>query len=134
MFDNAEDQKIVADLWPLHPHGSVLLTSQNQNWTAADNVSPLMTIWSFAPADGIGMLREILQSNDGSISYGAAERIVSTVGALPLAIFQIGSYLKATHSSPEDFLQLYTSPSGAARVDSCDKATPLTYKHTLATV
>lgn len=134
VFDNAENQKIVANLWPPTSHGSVLLTSQNQNWASADNLSRLITVGSFSPADGLGMLQEILQNDGSSISYSEAKRIVSVVGALPLAIFQIGSYMKATRSSPNNFFRQYEKPSGAAKVDSWDEATPLTYQHTLATV
>ncbi|KAL9628455.1 MAG: hypothetical protein Q9164_007269 [Protoblastenia rupestris] len=94
-----------------------------------------MPIGSFTPADGVGMLQNILQNEGGGgISTNAAERIVSTVGALHLAIFQLGSYLKTTHSTPKEFIRRYQKPSGAARVDSWDEATPLTYQHTLATV
>ncbi len=94
-----------------------------------------MSIESFTHAEGVGMLQDILQDQEGGgISINAAERIVSIVGALPLAIFQLGSYLKTTHSSPEEFIRRYQKPSKAARVDSWDEATPLTYQHTLATV
>ena len=94
-----------------------------------------MPIGSFTPADGVGMLQNILQNEGGGgISTNAAERIVSTVGALHLAIFRLGSYLNTTHSPPEEFIRRYQKPSGAARVDSWDEATPLTYQQTLATV
>ncbi|KAL8755046.1 MAG: hypothetical protein Q9199_003917 [Rusavskia elegans] len=132
IFD-AEDRKIVADLWPPTAHESFLLTSQHQHWASADNLTRMMSIESFTHAKGVGMLQDILQDQEGGgIPTNAAERIVSIVGALPLAIFQLGSYLEATNSSPEEFIRRYQKPSKAARIDSWDEATPLTYQHTLA--
>lgn len=68
----------------------------------------MMSIESFTHAESVGMLQDISQDQEGGgIPINAAERIVSIVGALPLAIFQLGSYLKATYSSPEEFIRRY---------------------------
>lgn len=134
VFDNAEDQKLVADLWPPAAHGSVLLTSQNQGWLSADSLTHGRRIDSFSQSDGEGMLQQIFKNHGRTIQQSANKRIVKALGALPLAIFQIGSYLVATHSTPESFLERYLNPSTAANVNSWDEAMPLNYQHTLSTV
>ena len=134
VFDNAEDQRLLADLWPPATHGSILLTSQNQTWLSVDNLTRGFSVNSFSQADGEGMLQQMLENYGKSISERAKQRIVTVLGALPLAIFQIASYLIATHSTPEEFLEEYLNPSIAANVNSWDEAVPMTYQHTLATV
>ena len=87
ILDDAEDQKLVADLWPPAAHGLVLLTSQNQHWLSADRLTHGMEVDSFSQADGGSMLQQMLSNHGRAIVQSAKQRIVTALGALPLAIF-----------------------------------------------
>ncbi len=107
ILDNVGDSRDFNKLWPPSPRGSILLTSQNQNWLLQESIRTRLGVQSFSTFEGAKMLKDVLKRHRRSISGAAAERVVEEVGGLPLAIQQLGSYITATSLDPLVLLERY---------------------------
>jgi hypothetical protein len=68
-----------------------------------------------------------------NISDPEAEKIVDKMGALPLAVRQVSSYITTTGMKPEKFLAHYNEPKGEVAFNALGHSS-MTYSHGLNTV
>jgi hypothetical protein len=107
VFDDAGHPQDLSELWPPASQGSILLTSQNQNWLLQESLNYGISVDSFSLSEGIEILETIMTKQGRNVPYSTAESIVEELGGLPLAIRQIGSYILATSLEPGELLQRY---------------------------
>ena len=135
VFDDAGHPQDLSELWPPASQGSILLTSQNQNWLIQESLSYGTLVGSFSLSEGVEMLETMMTKQGRNVPYLTAESIVEELGGLPLAIRQIGSYILATSLEPADLLQRYQlDRETASAIEEWDEGLPLSYRHTLANV
>ncbi|KAJ5986317.1 hypothetical protein N7451_010682 [Penicillium sp. IBT 35674x] len=133
ILDNAESPVALEEYLPPTTQGSLLLTSQDQTWLIQEFITKGERLGPFSKADGVRLLRLLLQRVDMNISDEDAGDIVDEMGALPLAVRQVGSYLTTTSIDPATFLADYRDIKMGAALNSLEQGL-ISYPHTLATV
>ncbi|MBK8988984.1 MAG: tetratricopeptide repeat protein [Chloroflexi bacterium] len=101
IFDNCEEEKLLADWRPPHGGCHVLVTSRRQQWDRALGVSQLR-LEVLPRAESVTLLRRLAPD----LAESDADVIAAEVGDLPLALHLAGSFL-ATYRrvSPTDYLK-----------------------------
>lgn len=133
ILDNAESPMALEDYIPPTTKGSLLLTSQDQTWLIQEFITKGERLGPFSKADGVRLLRLLLQRVNMSVSDKEAGEIVDEMGALPLAVRQVGSYITTTSTDPASFLTSYRDTRMRAALNSLEQGL-ISYPHTLATV
>lgn len=136
VFDNAESPETLQEYLPLVTHrSSLLLTSQDQTWLHQEFITKGARLGPFLRAEGIQLLRNLLQRVNMDISETQASDIVDKMGELPLAVRQVGSYITTTGMDPGRFLAHYneTTRRGEAALNSLGQNV-MSYPHSLNTV
>ncbi|MCB8987557.1 MAG: hypothetical protein H6661_07400 [Ardenticatenaceae bacterium] len=102
IFDNCEEETLLAEWRPQHGGSHVLVTSRRQQWDRALGVSHLQ-LAVLPRAESIILLRQFMPD----LSDSDADAIANEVGDLPLALHLAGSFL-ASYSritSPTAYLE-----------------------------
>ncbi|KAJ5903254.1 hypothetical protein N7504_005637 [Penicillium tannophilum] len=133
ILDNAESPMALEDYIPPTTKGSLLLTSQDQTWLIQEFITKGERLGPFSKAEGVRLLRLLLQRVNMSVSDKEAGEIVDEMGALPLAVRQVGSYITTTSTDPASFLTSYRDTRMRAALNSLEQGL-ISYPHTLATV
>ena len=131
IFDNADDLTCLKTAWPGTFRGSVLLTTRDST-VATTMASQNISVNALTDEDGSKLLLKALDlaqatPNDEQHAYA----ITKAFGGLPLALSQIGGFIKQRRMSLGDFLPLYARHS--AKIDA-RKAPGSDYDYTLSTV
>lgn len=107
IFDNADDQDILDDFWPVNGLGSVLVTSRDmyakaQTYTANHG----MDLTPFSVQESTDMIKQLVPSSviDGQEELVA--KIAEKLGGLPLLLTQMSGVMTRLHLSCKDFLRL----------------------------
>jgi hypothetical protein len=98
VLDNAEDDRVLADLLPYPLHGHVLVTSRNPVWRA--RAQP-MEVTVFAAEEAVRFLRERARRPEDP----AAREVAKALGYLPLALEQAGAYVDRVGLTLAAFLE-----------------------------
>ncbi|HTK09076.1 MAG TPA: FxSxx-COOH system tetratricopeptide repeat protein [Ktedonobacteraceae bacterium] len=114
IFDNVDDIALVKGFLPSARRGSLLFTSRMQ---AFELTAQMLNLEPMTPEEGIHFLLHRARLLDATTSLDClaakdraiAQKIVSAMEGLPLALDQAGSYIEATRCSPSDYLHLYRS-------------------------
>ncbi|KAH6887138.1 P-loop containing nucleoside triphosphate hydrolase protein [Thelonectria olida] len=131
IFDNADDSTALKTVWPGTIHGSVLLTTRDFT-VATSLVTKHVQVDALGEEDGSKMLLRALDLHHTSPDDEQhAFAISKTFGGLPLALTQIGGFIKQRKMSLKEFLPLYERHS--TKIDA-RKAPGSDYEHTLSTV
>lgn len=98
VFDNAVDAEDLRPYLPQSETGHVIVTSRNPNWKGVANSIALDVL----PAEEAQafIFKRTGQSHD-------ANRMVETLGFLPLALEQAAAYIEETGKSITDYLELF---------------------------
>ncbi|PGH01873.1 hypothetical protein AJ79_07810 [Helicocarpus griseus UAMH5409] len=134
VFDNAGSPRDLDEYVPNSMGGSILLTSQDQQWLIEESLTAGTIVGPFEKSEGIELLQNIMLKSKRQISEEDAANIVEELGLLPLAVRQIGSYIAATGIDPMRFLTLYKDRSTASDIEAWAHGRPQSYPHTLMTV
>jgi tetratricopeptide (TPR) repeat protein len=130
VFDNVDDVEVLHEYWPNAGSGCILLTTRDRD--AADALAAKqLRLQGFSDSEGSGLfLRHVGSSNPPTET---SMSIISELGGLPLALCQMGSYIRQTNCSMESFLQLLHERLDSSRLYS-DTASmsSLQYTNTLA--
>ena len=118
ILDNVtqETTTMLRDMLPRRNSGGKLLlttrTAKIAEMFATSGGLPQLALQPPGIRDAVAMFLDCaVMERDGTseVSYAAAEQVVRSVGALPLAIDQAASYLRETGSSPNEILKIYKS-------------------------
>lgn len=131
ILDNADDPRLLSQVWPTGGNGSVLITSRDFN-VASHPASAGFCVQPFDPVTGSSVLLRMLSlESTNAANQAKARTIVEMLGGLPLAINQIASFVSQRKMSLDDFLPMYKRHSD--KIDA--KKSRLTeYEHALSTV
>ncbi|RKK17490.1 hypothetical protein BFJ66_g1037 [Fusarium oxysporum f. sp. cepae] len=131
IFDNADDLTALKTAWPGSTRGSVLLTTRD--FTVATSLATKhVLVDTLGDEDGSNMLLKALDLEHTSPDDEQhAFAISKTFGGLPLALTQVGGFIKQRKMSLKEFLPLYERYS--AKIDA-RKAPGSDYEYTLSTV
>jgi tetratricopeptide (TPR) repeat protein len=101
VFDNCEEEKLLARWRPPHGGCRVLVTSRRGSWDAALGVQALQ-LGVLSRAESVALLRKFRPDLDDD----EVDTIAEELGGLPLALHLAGSYLaRYRHAvTPEDYL------------------------------
>nr|WP_169308097.1 helix-turn-helix transcriptional regulator [Oscillochloris trichoides] len=106
IFDNCEDEHLLARWRPSHGGSRILLTSRRTRWNAA-LVTAQVPLPTFERAVSVGLLHAHLHAAGvDEVSTPAVDTIAQLLGDLPLALHLAGSYLayRAPFFTPEQYL------------------------------
>ncbi|GAO19100.1 hypothetical protein UVI_02042000 [Ustilaginoidea virens] len=133
VLDNADDLATVKTAWPTAARGSVLVTTRDLV-IATSLATSYASVDTLGDKDGSRLLLKAVDLDHGSLTdqqQTAAIAIARTVGGLPLALTQIGGFIKQRGLTLGEFLPLYKRHSlkiNARRAPGSD------YEHTLSSV
>ena len=108
VFDNADEPDLLADFWPLHSTGSILLTSRNPlaghaYFTHLSGIE----LPPMAPEDVGRLLQKLFFREDEPNSLETCSLIAELFGGLPPAIMQMGCLILIKHLSLLEFVEYY---------------------------
>lgn len=111
IFDNADNPS--ARLFPYIPtcaHGNVIITTRNANHAL---LSPDSShhLEGLSTEDAVKLILTFSRYNDTTTNREVAERIVLTLGHLPLALSQAGAYIYV-HKCLSTYLEIYRKSKG----------------------
>jgi len=101
VYDNAETLKSLDDFLP--PKGQIIITSRNYKFPNAIEVGPM------EKEEALDLLNKLIPEdlkNEGNFEKNLKE-ISSSLGRLPLALSQAGSYIAENVMDLHDFIKLY---------------------------
>ncbi|RYP46257.1 hypothetical protein DL768_007524 [Monosporascus sp. mg162] len=131
IFDNADDLTALKTAWPGTIRGSVLVTTRDFT-IVTSLVTKHLLVDALGDEDGSNMLLKALDLDHTSPDDEQhAFAISKTFCGLPLAITQVGGFIKQRKMSLKEFLPLYERYS--LKIDA-RKAPGSDYEHTLSTV
>ncbi|RYP89134.1 hypothetical protein DL769_000182 [Monosporascus sp. CRB-8-3] len=131
IFDNADDLTALKTAWPGTTRGSVLLTTRDFT-VATALVTKYVLVNALGDEDGSKMLLKALDLDRTSPDDEQhAFAISKTFCGLPLALTQVGGFIKQRKMSLKEFLPLYERYS--VKIDA-RKVPGSDYEHTLSTV
>jgi tetratricopeptide (TPR) repeat protein/transcriptional regulator with XRE-family HTH domain len=90
IFDNCEDETLLAQWRPSSGGCRILVTSRRSSWDATLGVQ-LLRLQPFERAESIALLQHYF--SQGGIDFRLLEQIAATLGDLPLALHLAGRYL-----------------------------------------
>ncbi|KAK6062800.1 transcriptional xre family [Seiridium cupressi] len=100
VFDNVEDSGIVLDLWPNSGSGTIIITTRDDD-VANRLAESKIELEGFRPDEGAALLRLAVPN----ITNPHLARCISDeLGGMPLALCQMGSYIRQTRCNLADFL------------------------------
>ena len=108
IFDNADDPSIaLSKYFPTGDKGSILITSRNPESAVYSTVGSTR-INTLSPEEAIDLLLKTAGVVDSDIATReSARRIVNTLDGLPLALVQVGAYIKSAGCSLERYMEIY---------------------------
>lgn len=127
MFDNVDTAADILDYWPTCGNGSVILTTRDRD-TADKLCQHKVDLQGFEGPDGTELL---IQINPQILDQPLVRDIVGELGGMPLAICQMGSYIRQTQCTLEQFAAILQSHSERFYSDTASMA-GLQYSRTLA--
>ncbi|QSZ35172.1 hypothetical protein DSL72_008039 [Monilinia vaccinii-corymbosi] len=131
IFDNADDLGVLAKGWPGAASGSILITTRDSG-TGLHPASNGLHIPSLDPDQSIVAFAKILGHEfEDAKSLEMASEVTQILGGLPLALNQIGSYIRQRRLSLEDFLKQYKKHQKRIHAQ---KVSAFDYSDTIATI
>ncbi|KAF8328016.1 hypothetical protein F5887DRAFT_1083470 [Amanita rubescens] len=117
VFDNADgNPDIVERVVPSGDRGNILITSRNPQLKRVTSSENSVEVTQMTEDDALALLMK----SSGLLSgpKDIAKRIVLTLGCIPLAIDQAGSYIQACQCTLSDYLELYMTQKNQLLSDS----------------
>ncbi|KAG9254828.1 P-loop containing nucleoside triphosphate hydrolase protein [Emericellopsis atlantica] len=131
IFDNADDLPALKTAWPGTSHGSVLLTTRDFT-VATSLLTQYVQVNALDDQDGSKLLLKALDLDTTSPDDEKNALAINKIfGGLPLALAQVGGFIRQRRMSLKEFLPLYDRHS--EKIDA-RKAPGSDYEHTLSTV
>lgn len=138
VLDNVDEWLTIEPFWPFKGHGSVLVTSRRPDIYPELQLSGHTTVLKLdmLPAEEAALVLEYYAGppGDTSKSAGDAARMVATeLEGLPLAVMQVGSYIKQCQMTVQDFARVHRNDSDFHNV-YLDRSPLHSYEHNLESV
>lgn len=131
IFDNVDAAKDVQSYIPTTGHGAVIITTRDRD--VADSLSQRskdIELLGLQETDAADLLSKIAP---GVVNNSLSRTILDDLGRLPLAIYQMGSYIRQTGCPLERFRDMLKTTSRSSRFFSdTESMVSLTYDRTLA--
>ncbi|KAH8896659.1 hypothetical protein GQ53DRAFT_803534 [Thozetella sp. PMI_491] len=126
VIDNADDMEVLAEIWPLHGSGCVLVTSRDPSAISSAMLGNSgLDLPPFSRDESTAFLAQLT-------NYGGCEEIYERIGGLPLALAQIGGLIHRRHLSPQEFTCLYDDYEGRINILRTDiRGGRAPYEHNL---
>ncbi|CAI7622461.1 unnamed protein product [Penicillium glandicola] len=139
IFDNVVSFQSIRPYWPTFMHGSVIVTTQNQNLKHSSTFSIHLT--PLSDNEGGKLLLQYLKSEDGERTsffneVDNASIISKELEGLPIAIAHVAGYIGQTGRSLSYFLEKFRERRSASLIWAMDSrdSTTLHYERTLDAV
>lgn len=131
IFDNVNNPTTVHEYWPNGGDGAIICTTRDRD--VADSLSAKqLRLDGFD--DDQGSLLLLSQSGHNEPPSDMSRKIVRELGGLPLALRQMGSYIRQTRCTLSEFYNLLRERKNSRRLYSdALSASSLRYTETLAT-
>ncbi|CAK7200406.1 hypothetical protein SEUCBS139899_003101 [Sporothrix eucalyptigena] len=137
IFDNVDDASLLDAVWPSSDRGSIIITSRSPG-VAAQRTTTTLPLRCFSETAGKSALQALAgteQTEKSALADDPAEaeavnKICQLVGGLPLAMVQIGNFIRNRSCSYAEFLRMYEK-SAEKILKRSDK--PVEYEHTVLT-
>ena len=138
VLDNVEDWASLAPFWPEKGCGSVLVTSRKPQVLAhlvhsGPTVELKLTALSITQAGHLLKHYAGYDEDESGDVLQAAQQITNRLGNIPLAVLQVGSYIKQCGISIPRFSQIHRNESGLHHVH-LQQGRVHDYEHNLASV
>ncbi|KAI9708927.1 MAG: hypothetical protein M1820_003621 [Bogoriella megaspora] len=131
IFDNVEDLSTLRLAWPTSTRGAILLTTRDF-YAANSLANKSLQVQPFDEDAGVKVLLHLVGIDEPTTSEAQHARAINcALGGLPLALGQIGGFIRNRRLPLKDFLTLYER--NADRIDT-KKSGFTDYEHTLSTV
>lgn len=131
IFDNADDVDILRHVWPTNGRGSVLITTRDSG-SGYSLTGGGCQVLPFDIDLGSEVLLNLLALKSDSLDHrDHAAAISEALGGLPLALNQIGGFIRQRRMALHDFLPLYERNS--VKIDA-RKTGISDYDHSTSTV
>lgn len=108
VFDNVDDIELLREFWPLGKHGNVILTSRDPCLYTVDlgdlqniQVKPLNQ------QESLSLLYSVAERDENAQHGHLFDKIFVQWGGVPIAINQMGVFIKNNFLSLDDFAALY---------------------------
>ncbi|OAA60362.1 tpr repeat-containing protein [Niveomyces insectorum RCEF 264] len=143
IFDNVDDASLLDAVWPSSDRGSIIITTRSPGVAAQRSLTTLplrcfsddagknflQALVGTAPANADRLTGEEEYPDDPEES-AALDTICQLIGGLPLAMVQIGDFIRNRACSYTEFLRLYEK-SAEKVLKKSNK--PVEYEHTVLT-
>ncbi|OAA53932.1 Tetratricopeptide-like helical [Niveomyces insectorum RCEF 264] len=134
VFDNVDNAADIREYLPTVGRGSVVVTTQDRD--TADRLSQwskIVLLEGMQKTDAAALLQQIMPDipHEGMPHDNLEATIIDEFGGLPLAICQMGSYIRQTQCTLSQFYDILQSRSDRFYCDTASIAT-LSYTKTLA--
>jgi DNA-binding CsgD family transcriptional regulator/Tfp pilus assembly protein PilF len=103
VYDNVNNYEEIKEFLPENG-GSIILTTRQQNWP---NRFKVLDIQVMTEAESIALIQSLIKRKILETEKKSVKELVKTLGYLPLALSQAGSYIHQTQITITDYLNLY---------------------------
>ncbi|KAF5228606.1 hypothetical protein FAUST_10974 [Fusarium austroamericanum] len=128
VFDNVDDVDTVLSYWPHSGKGTIIVTTRDRDiaYRLGELNIELEGLSEDEGANLLGQIEPRMQSSQ------KAREVCDELGRMPLALCQMGSYIRQTQCNLDDFLRALRQHSDRLYSDQ-DSISSLQYSQTLAT-
>ena len=108
IFDNADDNEVLRHAWPANGQGSIIITTRDTNTASirTQNRQSRVEVRPFDDVTGTDVLLNMLEADvDNPTAQESAKSIIEATGGLPLALSQIGSFIRNSAIPINEFLE-----------------------------
>src|SRR5271155_3194315 len=120
VFDNADKPppEVVASFFPLGNRGNVLITSRNRSMGEIISLENSIEIDEMERKEAITLLLKASCLAPLVEHQQAAEKIVTSLGCIPLAVNHAGSYIEAVKCDIHNYLRQFSLHSQTLMMDA----------------
>lgn len=132
MFDNVDDIELLQEFWPIHCVGNVILTSRDPFTSFESQISHSIRVEPFCKGQSYELFCKTTCYDTRTSCPPQLNHFLDQWGGMPIALAQIGGYIRENQLSLKDFIGIYTHAQSASQLHA-QKPDTWQYKHSIAT-
>jgi hypothetical protein len=130
VFDNVDDIELLEEFWPIHCKGNVIMTSRDPFTSFESQITHSIRVEPLCKAQSYELFCKTTRYGTGTKCPPQLHRFLDQWGGMPIALAQIGGYIRENQLSLKDFIGIYAQ--NAPQLHS-EKPGTWQYKHSIAT-
>ncbi|KAH8590216.1 P-loop containing nucleoside triphosphate hydrolase protein, partial [Bisporella sp. PMI_857] len=130
VFDNVDDMALLRDFWPLRSRGNVILTSRDPFTSFESQITHSIRLEPLSKEQSFELFCKITRHDINTKCPPQLDHFLDDWGGLPIALAQIGGFVRENGLTWQDFIGLYAENAPllhAHRLETWQ------YEHSIAT-